>query len=293
MRTRRRGFVPLLLRFLCLPALLLCGGLTVAWAQEKISVPSRDGTALDAYLFRPHTTGPAPAMVFAHGCGGLLNSAGRINTRETDWARHLNAAGYVVLMVDSFTTRGVRNMCSPSSFQGAVYRARSQDLYEALAYLQAQPYVAPSRVGVMGWSLGGGAVLNALRTDSSARPAGLAPDRDFRAAVAFYPASCSAERQRGSWSSRIPLLVLLGDGDVWTPLAPCRSLIEAAAAQGNAVTLKVYAGAYHDFDWPNRPYKELTEYRTAAGVVPIIATDPAARADASSRVPAFLAKYLK
>lgn len=293
MDKRQWGLPALLFSALCINALILLADTRAALAQEKISVTSRDGTALDAYLFRPPGSAPSPALVFAHGCGGLLNQAGRINARETDWARHLTAAGYVVLMVDSFTTRGVRNMCAPANFQGAIYRARPQDLYGALAYLQAQPYVKPTRVGVVGWSLGGGAILNALRPDSSGRPAGLTPDRDFRAAVAFYPASCKPERQHGGWTSRIPLLVLLGEGDVWSPLAPCRSLLEAAAANGSPVQMKIYAGAYHDFDWPNLPYRERLDYRTSAGVIPVTGTDPAARADALSRVPSFLATYLK
>lgn len=293
MDKRQRGGTAFLLRILCLTALVLFTDMPAARAQEKVIVTSRDGTALGAYLFRPSGSGPSPAVVFAHGCGGLLSQAGRINARETAWARTLTSAGYVVLMVDSFTTRGIRNMCAPATFQGDVYRARPQDLYGALAYLQAQPFVLPTKVGVMGWSLGGGAVLNALRTDSSGRPPGLSPDHDFRAAVAFYPASCKPERQRGGWTSRVPLLVLLGTGDVWTPLDPCRTLLERSAANGSPVQLKIYPGAYHDFDWPNLPYRERPDYRTAAGVVPVTGTDPGARADALSRVPDFLATYLK
>jgi hypothetical protein len=37
---------------------------------------------------------------------------------------------------------------------------------------------------------------------------------------------------------------------------------------------------------------ELTAYTTSSGVVPIVAEDPAARADAMSRVPAFLARNI-
>jgi hypothetical protein len=36
----------------------------------------------------------------------------------------------------------------------------------------------------------------------------------------------------------------------------------------------------------------LPAYRTRAGVVPIVGTEPAARQDAIARVPAFLARYL-
>ena len=280
----------------CIAAGELCAGLVFsasAQAQDKVAFPSRDGTPLEGYLFRTSQPGPRPALVFAHGCGGLTGKAGALNTRETAWAADFTASGYSVLMVDSFATRGIRSMCSPATFNGGVYRARSGDLYGALAYLQAQPFVKPDAVGVIGWSQGGGAVLNALRTDAGSRPAGLSLARDFRVAVAFYPGSCSAERQRGQWSSHIPLLVLLGERDVWTPLAPCQAMLADAASHGSPLQVKVYAGAYHDFDWPNRPYQELPQNRTSAGVVPIIATDPAARADAFSRVPAFLGRYLK
>ena len=286
----RRALAGLALAGLALLGLLASG--VGAWAQEKVSFPSRDGTTLDGYLFRAkQANGPGPAVVFAHGCGGLFGKNG-ITTRETDWAQRLNGAGYSVLMVDSFTPRGVKSMCAPANFRGEVYRARPQDLYGALAYVQAQSFVDPGRVALMGWSLGGGAGLNTLRVDSPARPAGLAPARDFQAAVAFYPASCRPERQPGGWSSRIPLLVLTGDKDVWTPLPPCAALLTEAAQKGSPVTLHIYPGAYHDFDWPGLAYRERPEFRTREGVVPIVAIDPTARADALVRVPAFLGRYL-
>ena len=53
----------------------------------------------------------------------------------------------------------------------------------------------------------------------------------------------------------------------------------AAAARGALVEMQVYPGAYHGFDARNLPQRELPEYRTRDGVVPIVGTDPAARAD--------------
>ncbi|QTL03394.1 dienelactone hydrolase family protein [Aquabacter sp. L1I39] len=287
----RHAFIRLALAGLAMLGLLAAGA--GAQAQEKVSFPSRDGTTLDGYLFRAKAAnGPGPAVVFAHGCGGLIGKTG-INARETDWAQRLTGAGYNVLMVDSFTPRGVKTMCAPATFRSEVYRARPQDMYGALAYLQAQAFVDPGRIALMGWSQGGGAVLNTLRVNSAARPAGLAPARDFQAAVAFYPGSCSADRQRGGWSTRIPLLVLTGEKDVWTPLQPCEALLTEAASAGSPVTLRIYSGAYHDFDWPGLAYRERPEFRTKEGVVPIVATDPAARADALARVPTFLSRHLE
>jgi dienelactone hydrolase len=270
---------------------LLAGG--SAQAQERVHFPSagNNATELDGYLYRPAGDGPHPALVFMHGCGGLLNKSGQPWTRESDWARRFNALGWVVLMVDSFTPRGSGEMCSQAGFKPWLYRTRPRDAYGALAYLQGQPFVRPDRIGLIGWSQGGGATLIAIRDSSASRPADL-PNGDFRVAVAFYPASCRDTAYAEPWRTKIPLQVLVGDQDVWTPAAPCRDLVDAAAGTGAPIAIKIYPGAYHDFDWPDAPVHESPKYVTAAGVVPITGMDPAARADALTLVPAFLSRYL-
>jgi hypothetical protein len=92
-----------------------------------------------------------------------------------------------VLFPDSFGPRDVATDC-----EGRVraWVERSYDAYGALRYLQAQSFVIGERIGVMGWSHGGGTVIFAIAPSSIARPADL-PEGDFRAAVAFYPAWCS------------------------------------------------------------------------------------------------------
>lgn len=57
--------------------------------------------------------------------------------------------------------------------------------------------------------------------------------------------------------------------------------------------MQVYPGATHDFDTPDLARRELPNYRTRDGAVPVVATEPAARSDAFARVPAFLARYLQ
>ena len=150
---------------------------------------------------------------------------------------------------------------------------------------------ARDRIGLAGWSQGGAATLHTIGRQSPLRPSNPLPV-DFRAAVAVYPGACNEQRQGAGWGTAIPLLVLMGAEDVWTPVAPCRTFLDGAIARGNAIEVLVYPGAYHGFDVPNNPRRELPEYRTRAGVVPIVGTDPAARADALQRVPAFFARYL-
>jgi dienelactone hydrolase len=130
-----------------------------------------------------------------------------------------------------------------------------------------------ARVGLMGWSQGGGAVLLSINDKSNGRPAGLA--RDFRAAVSFYPGGCSerlqskpyTEVEPGSWTTRVSTLLLFGEADTWTPFAPCESFIAGARARGNPVELKSYPAAVHAFDAPDLPRRELPQYRTGNGPI--------------------------
>jgi dienelactone hydrolase len=272
---------------------LLLSSLTVQ-AQEAVHFPSLDGaTQLDGYLYRSAGEGRRPAVVGLHGCSGMFSrSTGAIAPIYREWAAELNRQGYVFLLVDSFRPRNANELCSVQGFDLELYRTRPKDAYGALAYLQAQPFVRGDRVGLMGWSQGGGATLFAIGNRSLGRPATL-PQGDFRAAVAFYPGSCNIERQPSDWTSRIPLLALMGAEDVWTPAAPCKTFLDGAIGRrGAPIEMQIYPGAYHGFDAPNQYRLELPAYRTRAGVVPVVGTDPAGRQDALARVPAFLAKYI-
>jgi dienelactone hydrolase len=221
---------------------------------------------------------------------GRLLMGSMIEPGERDWAGELTRRGYAVLMVDSFAPRDRREMCAPRTSDPVLYRNRARDAYGALLFLQTQSFVRPDRIGIMGWSQGGGALLFAIGTQSFSRPAQL-PRGDFRAAVAFYPSSCDEERQRPSWSTTIPLMVLVGGEDVAHPTVPCKALLDGAVTRGAKVEMQIYPGAYHHFDWPNLPRRELP-FPPAAGVVWFEGTDTAARQDAFSRVPSFLARLL-
>ena len=91
----------------------------------------------------------------------------------------------------------------------------------------------------------------------------------------------------------MPLLVLIGEADVWTPFKPCDEFIAGAGARGNPVDLKSYPGAVHAFDAPDLPRTELPAYRMPSGVIPVIGTDAAARSDAFTRVLEFLKRQLE
>ncbi|MBV8601857.1 MAG: hypothetical protein JO359_09880, partial [Candidatus Eremiobacteraeota bacterium] len=125
-------------------------------AQEHVQFRSLDhnlspsGVLLDAILFVPPGDERRPAVVFLHGCGGMFTQ-GNLKARERSWAQQLKALGYVVLVVDSFTPRGVKDTCSPGTFDMNVFNARPYDAYAALEWLRAQSFADAERVGVIGW----------------------------------------------------------------------------------------------------------------------------------------------
>jgi len=266
----------------------------VAGEPEAIRIPAhpedrRNGTPaeLDAAIWRQSAPGPHPAIVLLHGCSGLRDTKGKLAARDADWGARLAARGYVVLHIDSFAPRGERSLCSQSAerrIRQSVERAR--DSYAALMYLQSQANVRSDAIILMGWSNGGGTVLWTLSEGSRARPKGLT--QDFAAGVSFYPGCRSISQRKDPWRPVAPVLLLVGEADDWTPAAPCVLLAERT---GSLLELKIYPGAYHDFDAPDTKIRVRKDVGTTATGTATIGTDPAARADALSRVPDFLARF--
>jgi dienelactone hydrolase len=268
-----------------------------AWAEESVSFPSRDGdltggspTMLTGVLYRPPGDGPFAAIVLMHGCGGLREKSGRLSSRHADWAQRFHSLGYVVLHVDSFTPRGVQELCTVKDRPVQPGRERVRDAYGALLYLQSLPFVLADRVGLMGWSHGGSTVVATVAERASGRPPAL-DKGDFRAAVAFYP-GCRTQLRSRTWTTRIPLEILHGEKDDWTPIEPCRALVERVRTAGAPVELVTYPNAFHGFDAPNSTLHVRRDIATSATGTATVGTNPEARADAIKRVPDYFARHL-
>ena len=251
--------------------LILCLLPCFAKAQT-IRFPGPDGMVLNATLFLPHGPAKGPAIVALHGCGGPVPA------RDDDWARRLAAAGHIVLLPDSFGSRGLGSQCANPSRQVTAYGKRREDAIAALQYLAGRAGTPPGGVVLMGWSDGATTALAAGRV-SPDLPAGL-----VRGIVALYP-GCTVAGGK-SWQPAAPVLILMGEADDWTPAAPCRVVAERWPAQVRLVT---YAGAYHDFDMPDRPVRVLSGLASPPGGHAHAGSNPAAREEALRQVPAFIA----
>jgi dienelactone hydrolase len=291
-------------RILAAAYVLLAVGLPLvfaatAQADERVQFQSLDGKlALTALLNRPAQTEPAPAVVMLHGCSGLGSAKGPFALYR-DWRDFLADKGYVTLMVDSAAARGFGQTCTldVKDQTDRMWSERPSDAYAALAYLQSQPFVIPDKIALIGWSQGGGVVLETIPANSLGRPK-TPPAHDFAAAIAFYPGLCSDGLQaehldapKGSWTTSIPLLVLQGKRDNWTPAKPCEAFLSGAQSRHAPVTFQIYSGAYHSFDAPGMPIHTVEPYRNGDWA-PIEGTNQEARADARDRVAQFLAEHL-
>ncbi|WP_167541035.1 alpha/beta hydrolase [Rhodococcus jostii] len=120
-----------------------------------------DGTRIAAELFLPPGLGvPAPAVVVAHGFGGIKAFF------VADIARAIAAAGFACV---TFDYRGFGESDGPRNRLHPLEQV--EDALAAAAYLRTRDEVDPERVGVYGTSFGGGIAIAAAALDPKMRAA--------------------------------------------------------------------------------------------------------------------------
>jgi len=121
-------------------------------SQRLLSGGLIRGDRIQGDLAKPDGAGPFPAVVGLHGCAGMHD------TTKQRLADELVAWGYVVLLVDSYATRGIDHACTSSAF--VTFLTRRPDAYGALLFLARQTFVDPHRVAAVGFSAGAWVTLS-------------------------------------------------------------------------------------------------------------------------------------
>lgn len=184
-------------------------------------------TPLQGYLAQPTDPMPSPAIVIIHELWGL-------NDNMRDIARRFAAEGYVALAVDLFAGRN-RAVCLFNFFRGMAANSLGhqgiQDLRAALDYLLQQPNVDASRVGAIGFCMGGGFAI-----------AWACADERLKVIAPFYGAN---PRPIEAVARACPIVGSYPEND-WTA-AQGRQLEETLNRLGVEHDVKVYPEAKHSF----------------------------------------------
>ena len=192
-----------------------------------VEYPDTDGETLMGYLARPEGDDALPAVIVIQEWGG-------VDGHIKDVAGRFAAAGYVTLAPDLY--HGVV-ATEPDEARKLVMEldmaAAVKEIQQAITYLLDRPDVAGDKVGIVGFCMGGGLVLQT----------GLADDR-LAAAVAFYGSPLSPEQAAGF---QAPLLGLYGALDNGNPVASVEAMGDALTAAGIPNEIHIYEGAQHAF----------------------------------------------
>ena len=224
---------------------------------ETVSFKSGSETA-SGFLALPQGSGKHPAVIVIHEWWGL-------NDWVKEQAQKFASQGYVALAVDLYRGKTAANADEAHILMRGLPDDRGlRDLQSAFAYLASRPDVDASKIGAIGWCMGGGWSIK------------LAVDQPKLAAVVVNYGALPTDPASIA-KINAPVLGNFGADDQGIPPSAVKAFESALKSGGKSADLKIYEGAGHAFENPNNKQG----YR------------PEAAADASQRISAFFAKYLK
>lgn len=193
---------------------------------HTITCASRSLTAYAPPLLDP-TSDPLPGVLVIHEIFGLTDHIRGVADRFAQ-------EGYVALAVDLFSGRN-KAACMVQAIYGMMARPLAngivKDLQTSLAYLETMPGVDPTRLGVIGFCMGGGYALQLACVD----------DR-LKVGAAFYGTN---PRPLDALAKSCPLTGSYPEKDFTAKQAI--KLEATLTAHSITHDIKVYPGAKHGF----------------------------------------------
>lgn len=178
----------------------------LSWLVPALAAAQPSNAHLDRLQARyaidkPEGSGPFPAVILVPGCQGFDHKLYR--GRYERAGAELKALGFVVARADYLAAAEAANcelVMDPAQ--------AATDVLTTARHLQAQPFIKPDAVNVIGWSFGGGLALSML---DQLTPNGSQPVT----AVAAYSPYLALRR---TWTVDVPVLILCTLQDT---VAPC------------------------------------------------------------------------
>ena len=185
-------------------------------------------------LTKPDKEGVFPLII------GVAGSAGWGDHHYGYLDRYLEM-GFAVFSLHSFKSRNVESTVGEQL--SVTIPMMIHDAFMALNTLSNDVQINANRVGLTGWSLGGGVTLFSAWSPIQEL---LSPNLKFAAHLPFYP-PCMILPDELRFND-VPIHILAGELDDWVPAAACEEMVKAADVAGYEIGLTIYPGASHSFD---------------------------------------------
>jgi dipeptidyl-peptidase-4 len=120
---------------------------------------------LDAWIMYPPDFDPTkryPVLFYAYSAPSSQTVVNRYDIGTYPWHLMLTQQGYIVASVDNRGTPGPRGRAWRKAQYRKMGRLNSADQAAAAKKIAERPYVDSSRLGIWGWSGGGGVTLNVM-----------------------------------------------------------------------------------------------------------------------------------
>ncbi|MGH8154739.1 MAG: dienelactone hydrolase family protein [Rhodanobacteraceae bacterium] len=220
--------------------------------HEAASIRTRDGQC-SAHVFTPDGAGAWPAVIVYMDAFGIRPVLMQLGER-------LASGGYVVLVPDLFYRYGAYGPLDPKEAFAGDFRAMvgplmattdnrkaALDTEAFLAYLDTRADVAGSKVGTVGFCMGGGMAITV---------AGTYPDR-VAAAISFHGGRLATDDPTSphllAAKIRAELYVAVADNDRSCPPEMVERFRQALDEAGVRYRCEVYPGASHGWMKPDFP----------------------------------------
>jgi len=205
----------------------------VAGEAEVVTLATRSGAGyvvpLEGILMKPEGAPPFPAIVMLHGGKGLRAPYCYGDLQETfaGW-------GDLSLLIDSFSAADTKL----GRGHNPTVADRARDAQSAAHFLATRDDVNATRIGLMGWSLGGAAAIMSVSGGGPSPEESAGP---IAATIALVPICGDVVKGLAS-----PLLVLVGGADRLLSPQACKAM-RIEGDNPPPFEISVYPGAGHIF----------------------------------------------
>jgi dienelactone hydrolase len=169
---------------------------------------------------------------------GVAGSEGWKN-HHYDYMKMYQDLGYATFELNSFQSRNIKSTVGKQN--QVTVAAMVFDAYKALETLSKHKSIDKDKVSITGWSLGGGVTLFSAWNPIIKT---LGESVKFASHLAFYP-PCFFDFEDMNFSE-VPIHILIGELDDWTPAKPCDDFVGKLAKSN--INITVYESSHHGFD---------------------------------------------